>query len=160
MPRRNDTTSDVLNRVAAPAGLRRALGKWDLTAIGVNQVLGASVFAVPATVAAAAGAIPPAARAALADELRVLALPSVWLATLGSTAARPDELVLAAVVDTELLAVHTAVHDALAGRDVVKGGELSGLPGLLLRRNSVSGAVEVLRRPGTGIDLNPDLHAN
>src|SRR5688572_21988983 len=59
MPRRNDTTSDVLNQAAAPAGLRRALGKWDLTAIGVNQVLGASVFAIPATVAAAAGAWAP-----------------------------------------------------------------------------------------------------
>ena len=70
----------------------------------------------PALTAAAAVAIPPAARTALADELRVLALPTVWLATLGSTADRPHELVLAAVVDSELLAVHTAVHDALAGR--------------------------------------------
>ncbi|HSU11403.1 MAG TPA: 2'-5' RNA ligase family protein, partial [Pseudonocardia sp.] len=70
----------------------------------------------PALTAAGAVAIPPAARSALADELQVLALPTVWLATLGSTAARADELVLAAVVDTELLAVHTAVHDALAGR--------------------------------------------
>ena len=84
----------------------------------------------PAVVAAAAGAIPPAARAALADELRVLALPSVWLATLGSTAARPDELVLAAVVDTELLAVHTAAHDALAGR--VRGPVAAYLPGAWL----------------------------
>jgi hypothetical protein len=84
----------------------------------------------PAVVAAAAGVIPPAARAALADELRVLALPSVWLATLGSTAARPDELVLAAVVDTELLAVHTAVHDALAGR--VRGPVAAYLPGAWL----------------------------
>jgi hypothetical protein len=84
----------------------------------------------PAVVAAAAGGIPPAARAALADELRVLALPSVWLATLGSTAARPDELVLAAVVDTELLAVHTAVHDALAGR--VRGPVAAYLPGAWL----------------------------
>ena len=84
----------------------------------------------PALTAAAAGAIPPAARAALADELRVLALPSVWLATLGSTAARPDELVLAAVVDTELLAVHTAVHDALAGR--VRGPVAAYLTGAWL----------------------------
>lgn len=84
----------------------------------------------PALTAAAAGAIPPAARAALADELRVLALPSVWLATLGSTAGRPDELVLAAVVDTELLAVHTAVHDALAGR--VRGPVAAYLPGAWL----------------------------
>ena len=84
----------------------------------------------PAVVAAAAGVIPPAARAALANELRVLVLPSVWLATLGSTAARPDELVLAAVVDTELLAVHTAVHDALAGR--VRGPVAAYLPGAWL----------------------------
>lgn len=84
----------------------------------------------PVLTAAAAGAIPPAARAALADELRVLALPSVWLATLGSTAARPGELVLAAVVDTELLAVHTAVHDALAGR--VRGPVAAYLPGAWL----------------------------
>jgi hypothetical protein len=81
----------------------------------------------PALTAAAAVAIPPAARAVLADELRVLALPTVWLATLGSTAARPDELVLAAVVDTELLAVHSAVHDALAGR--VRGPVAAYLPG-------------------------------
>jgi hypothetical protein len=80
--------------------------------------------------AAAAVAIPPTARAALADELRVLALPTVWLATLGSTAARPDELVLAAVVDTELLAVHSAVHDALAGR--VRGPVAAYLPGAWL----------------------------
>ena len=84
----------------------------------------------PALTAAAAVAIPPAARAALADELRVLALPSVWLATLGATAGRPDELVLAAVVDTELLAVHTAVHDALAGR--VRGAVAAYLPGAWL----------------------------
>ena len=67
-----------------------------------------------------------AARTALADELRVLALPTVWLATLGSTAGRSDELVLAAVVDAELLAVHTAVHDALAGR--VRGPVAAYLP--------------------------------
>jgi hypothetical protein len=84
----------------------------------------------PALTAAAAVAIPPAARAALADELRVLALPTVWLATLGSTAGRSDELVLAAVVDTELLAVHTAVHDALAGR--VRGPVAAYLPGAWL----------------------------
>jgi hypothetical protein len=84
----------------------------------------------PALTAAAAVAIPPAARTALADELRVLALPTVWLATLGSTAGRPDELVLAAVVDTELLAVHAAVHDALAGR--VRGPVAAYLAGAWL----------------------------
>ncbi len=84
----------------------------------------------PALAAAAAAAIPSPARAALADELRVLALPTVWLATLGSTADRPHELVLAAVVDTELLAVHNAVHDALAGR--VRGPVAAYLPGAWL----------------------------
>jgi hypothetical protein len=84
----------------------------------------------PALVAAAATAVPPAARAALADDVRVLALPSVWLGTLGAAAGRPDELVLAAVVDTELLAVHSAVHDALAGR--VRGPVAAYLPGAWL----------------------------
>ena len=45
-------------------------------------------------------------------------------------AGRPDELVLAAVVDAELLAVHAAVHDALAGR--VKGPVAAYLPGTWL----------------------------
>src|SRR4051794_13182956 len=84
----------------------------------------------PAVTAAAASAVPPAARAALEEDLRVLALPSVWLATLGTVAGRPDELVLAAVVDAELLAVHAAVHDALAGR--VKGPVAAYLPGTWL----------------------------
>ncbi|MFP5023133.1 2,3,4,5-tetrahydropyridine-2,6-dicarboxylate N-succinyltransferase [Pseudonocardia phyllosphaerae] len=37
---------------------------------------------------------------------------------------------------------------------------LSGQNGLLFRRNSVSGAVEVLPRTGDGIELNSALHAN
>ena len=41
----------------------------------------------------------------------------------------------------------------------VKAVELSGTPGLLFRRNSVTGAVEVLARKGGGIELNPALHA-
>jgi len=42
---------------AAPdVGLKRALGRWDLTAIGVNQVIGGAIFAMPAVVAARAGA--------------------------------------------------------------------------------------------------------
>jgi amino acid transporter len=39
----------------APIHLRRELGKWDLTALGVNQVIGGAVFAVPATLAASLG---------------------------------------------------------------------------------------------------------
>jgi hypothetical protein len=81
----------------------------------------------PAVIAAAAGTIPQPAREALAAELRLLALPSIWLATLGTVAGRSDELVLAAVVDAELLAVHSAVHDALAGR--VRSPLATYLPG-------------------------------
>ena len=40
---------------AAPPALRRALGKWDLTAIGVNQVIGAAIFLLPADVARLVG---------------------------------------------------------------------------------------------------------
>ena len=43
---------------ARPA-LRRALGRWDLTAIGVNQVIGGAVFALPAAVAANTGTWSP-----------------------------------------------------------------------------------------------------
>jgi 2,3,4,5-tetrahydropyridine-2,6-dicarboxylate N-succinyltransferase len=42
---------------------------------------------------------------------------------------------------------------------VVKASELSGEPGMLFRRHSVSGTVEVLARTGPGIGLNPALHA-
>ena len=41
----------------------------------------------------------------------------------------------------------------------VKAGELSGQNNLLLRRNSVSGAVEALSRDGHGVDLNEVLHS-
>ena len=40
----------------------------------------------------------------------------------------------------------------------VKAVELSGIPGLLFRRNSLTGAVEVLARSGRGIELNAALH--
>ena len=38
------------------SGLRRELGRWDLTAIGINQVIGAAVFAQPSLYAANVGA--------------------------------------------------------------------------------------------------------
>ncbi|WP_168628004.1 2,3,4,5-tetrahydropyridine-2,6-dicarboxylate N-succinyltransferase [Cryobacterium sp. BB307] len=41
----------------------------------------------------------------------------------------------------------------------VKAKELSGRPGLLFRRNSLTGAVEVLERSGAGVQLNEALHA-
>jgi len=39
--------------------LRRALGRWDLTAIGVNQVIGGAIFLMPSQVAAQIGAWAP-----------------------------------------------------------------------------------------------------
>jgi 2,3,4,5-tetrahydropyridine-2-carboxylate N-succinyltransferase len=41
-----------------------------------------------------------------------------------------------------------------------KASELSGQPGLLFRRNSLTGGVEVLPRTGAGVSLNADLHAS
>lgn len=41
----------------------------------------------------------------------------------------------------------------------VKAVELSGVAGLLFRRNSLTGAVEVLSREGRGVELNAALHA-
>lgn len=43
---------------------------------------------------------------------------------------------------------------------VVKAAALSGRSNLLFRRNSVSGAVEVVPWKGTGVELNSILHAN
>ena len=48
----------------------------------------------------------------------------------------------------------------LSDGSAVKARELSGANNLLFRRNSVSGAVEVVRRDGKGITLNEALHAN
>jgi 2,3,4,5-tetrahydropyridine-2,6-dicarboxylate N-succinyltransferase len=41
----------------------------------------------------------------------------------------------------------------------VKAAELSGVDGLLFRRNSLTGAVEALPRQGEGVQLNAALHA-
>ena len=42
----------------------------------------------------------------------------------------------------------------------VKARELSGISGAVFRRNSATGAVEVVPRGGVGIELNAALHAN
>ncbi|MHC3000436.1 2,3,4,5-tetrahydropyridine-2,6-dicarboxylate N-succinyltransferase [Microbacterium sp. HJ5] len=44
-------------------------------------------------------------------------------------------------------------------RPTVKGSELSGRDGILFRRNSVTGAIEAVRRAGVGVTLNEALHA-
>jgi len=43
----------------AGSGLRRELGRWDLTAVGVNQVIGGAVFAQPSLYAAIVGGWSP-----------------------------------------------------------------------------------------------------
>lgn len=65
---------------------------------------------------AAGSVIPPAARRDLGVDLTRLALPGLWLYTLGTFPNADNILFLGAVADAELLAVHVAVHDALAGR--------------------------------------------
>ncbi|WP_367133118.1 2'-5' RNA ligase family protein [Saccharothrix sp. HUAS TT1] len=73
---------------------------------------------------AAAGTIGPKVRAELREDLSRLWLPDVWLHTLSATGTA---LQLGAVVDGELLAVHSTVHDVLAGR--VKHPAAQHLPG-------------------------------
>ncbi|MGH3910232.1 MAG: 2'-5' RNA ligase family protein [Pseudonocardiaceae bacterium] len=75
----------------------------------------------------AGASIPARARAAVRAELALLALPGVWLSTLATFPNTDNVLMLAAVVDTELLAVHSAVHDALAGK--VRQSSVRYLPG-------------------------------
>ncbi|HYN97528.1 MAG TPA: 2,3,4,5-tetrahydropyridine-2,6-dicarboxylate N-succinyltransferase, partial [Pilimelia sp.] len=43
---------------------------------------------------------------------------------------------------------------------IVKGGELSGVPGLLFWRHSQTGALEARPRKGGAFTLNEALHAN
>jgi amino acid transporter len=54
--------------------LKRELGRWDLTAIGVNQVIGSAVFALPAALAVAAGAWSPWLVAAVGFASMMIAL--------------------------------------------------------------------------------------
>lgn len=70
----------------------------------------------PRVTFAVAKAIPRKTRDALKDELRTLSIPNLWLSTLGTFPNTENVLMLGAVVDAELLAVHSAVHDVLAGR--------------------------------------------
>ncbi|MCR2812080.1 2,3,4,5-tetrahydropyridine-2,6-dicarboxylate N-succinyltransferase [Microbacterium sp. zg.Y1090] len=56
-----------------------------------------------------------------------------------------------------VLADGPARHDGAP--QVVKAAELSGASGVLFRRNSLTGAVEAVRREGVGVTLNEALHA-
>ena len=58
------------------------------------------------------------------------------------------------------LYVTAATKVTLPGGNVVKARTLSGSNALLFLRNSVTGAIEVRRREGRGVELNADLHQN
>jgi amino acid transporter len=51
--------AEIIARAPAAPALRRELGAWALTAIGVNQVIGSGIFRLPADLAASAGAWSP-----------------------------------------------------------------------------------------------------
>ncbi|WP_165063781.1 2,3,4,5-tetrahydropyridine-2,6-dicarboxylate N-succinyltransferase [Marisediminicola senii] len=53
----------------------------------------------------------------------------------------------------------SVIGAAADGAQSVKAVQLSGVPGLLFRRNSATGAVEALSRSGRGVQLNTALHA-
>jgi 2'-5' RNA ligase len=76
---------------------------------------------------AMASDIPARTRAALKADLARLAVPGIWLAALSTFATSENVLMLAAVTDGELLAVHSAVHDVLAGK--VRNPNAYYLPG-------------------------------
>ncbi|GGM43004.1 2,3,4,5-tetrahydropyridine-2,6-dicarboxylate N-succinyltransferase [Longimycelium tulufanense] len=58
------------------------------------------------------------------------------------------------------LYVTTGTKLTLPDGRLVKARDLSGQSGLLFRRNSTTGAVEVVHRRGSGVELNAALHAN
>lgn len=60
--------------MGAPATLRRVLGRWDLVALGINQVIGGAIFLVPAQIAAHAGNWSPYAYVAAGVVTLVVAL--------------------------------------------------------------------------------------
>jgi APA family basic amino acid/polyamine antiporter len=66
----------------AVAQLRRELGRWDLTAIGINQVIGGAVFAMPAALAAIVGGWSPVLIVAVGAASLMIAL------TFGEVASR------------------------------------------------------------------------
>ncbi len=82
----HDTTCSVpsTNREPSTTALRRELGRWDLTAIGINQVIGGAVFALPAALAASAGAWSPWMVAAVGLASMLIAL------SFGEVASRFD----------------------------------------------------------------------
>ena len=68
------TPTSAGQATAPPPTLRRVLGKWDLTAIGINQVIGSAVFLLPSQVAAQLGTWSPIAFVAVGFASLLVAL--------------------------------------------------------------------------------------
>jgi hypothetical protein len=94
----------------------------------------------PQVTFAVAQSIPSGTRDALRQDLRLLSIPNLWLSTLSTFASVDNVLTLAAVVDAELLAVHSAVHDVLAGR--VRQPSAYHLPGSWVPHCALAEGVE------------------
>jgi 2'-5' RNA ligase len=94
----------------------------------------------PRVTFAIAKTIPRKTREALRDELRTLAIPNLWLSNLGTFPTTENVLMLGAVVDAELLAVHSAIHDVLAGR--VQSPSAYYLPGSWVPHCTLAQGVE------------------
>jgi 2'-5' RNA ligase len=109
-----------------------------LDEVGVPSLAGRGY--PPHVTFAVAGTIPPLVRDALRADLARLSIPALWLSTLAAFSSVDTVLMLAAVVDTELLAVHSAVHDALAGR--VKQPSAYYLPGAWVPHCTLAQSVE------------------
>src|SRR5688500_3019953 len=71
--------------------------------------------------------IGPKVRKELREDLERLWMPDLWLHTLATFSTVDNVLMLAAVVDSELLAVHSAIHDVMANK--VKNPSAYYLPG-------------------------------
>ncbi|MGO1227666.1 2,3,4,5-tetrahydropyridine-2,6-dicarboxylate N-succinyltransferase [Brachybacterium sp. AOP42-C2-15] len=69
-------------------------------------------------------------------------------------------LYLTAGTKVEVIGEAGTVGEGMEGAHVVKARDLSGVPNLLFRRNSLSGAVQAVARKGQTVELNAALHAN
>ncbi|MGO1355388.1 MAG: DapH/DapD/GlmU-related protein, partial [Brachybacterium tyrofermentans] len=82
---------------------------------------------------------------------------------LGDDSVVEAGLYLTAGTKVEVVGEKTQQSQQGAGADephVVKARELSGVPNLLFRRNSLTGAVQAVAREGQTVELNAALHAN
>lgn len=106
---------ELLFDAAADAEIR---DRWKrLEAAGIRSLASGNPPQRPHVTLAVGSNIPAKARKELRAELKPLSLPDLWLSTLGTFTDESEAvLFLGAVVDTEVLAVHSSVHDVLAGK--------------------------------------------